>query len=145
VSTSYHCHCSRSSATSKVTLNVQILALEVLQVTDKTVPMAFFLVDMKGRYNVLLRRDWIHTNGCLLSTLHQCVIQWIVEELEVVQANEEVCIVMAKSRVDILGGKMEGLFDKDLMGYYYISVGKDGFFPISVKSVIGATRLAHDL
>jgi hypothetical protein len=32
-----------------------------------------------------------------------------------------------------------------LMGYNYVSVGKDGFVPISVKPAIGATRLAHDL
>jgi hypothetical protein len=57
--------------------------------------------------------------------------------VEVVQADEEVCISM--------GGKMESLSSKDLMGYDYISVGKDGFVPISVKSVIGVTRLAHDL
>jgi hypothetical protein len=31
------------------------------------------------------------------------------------------------------------------MGYDYISVGKDGFVPISVKSAIGVTRLVHDL
>jgi hypothetical protein len=32
-----------------------------------------------------------------------------------------------------------------LTGYDYIRVGKDGFVPISAKSAIGATRLAHDL
>jgi hypothetical protein len=32
-----------------------------------------------------------------------------------------------------------------LMGYDYIKVSKDGFVLISVKPVIGATRLAHDL
>jgi hypothetical protein len=65
--------------------------------------------------------------------------------VEVVQADEEVCVAMAKSQVDILGGKMECLSDKDMMGYDYISVDKDGFVPISVKPVIGATWLAHDL
>jgi hypothetical protein len=65
--------------------------------------------------------------------------------VEVVQADEEVCFVVAESQVDILGGKMECLSGKDLMGYDYISIGKDGFIPISVKSAIGGTRLAHDL
>jgi hypothetical protein len=49
----------------------------------------------------------------------------------VVQADEEVCVAMAKSQVDILGGKMECLFGKDLTGYDNISIGKDGFVPIS--------------
>jgi hypothetical protein len=31
-------------------------------VGSKIVPMAFFMVDVKGRYNVLLGRDWIHAN-----------------------------------------------------------------------------------
>jgi hypothetical protein len=63
----------------------------------------------------------------------------------VVQANEEVCVVVVESQVDIVGGKMECLSSKDLMGYDYISIGKDGFVPISVKSMIGATWLAHNL
>jgi hypothetical protein len=114
-------------------------------VGSKTMPTAFFVVDMKGCYNMLLGRDWIHANECVPSTLHQCIIQWIGDEVEVVQANEEVCIAMAKCHVDILGGKMVCLSGKDLMGYDYISVGKDGFVLISVKSAIGVTRLTHDL
>jgi hypothetical protein len=40
---------------------------------------------------------------------------------------------------------MKCLTGTDLMGYNYVSIGKDGFVPISVKPVIGAARLAHDL
>jgi hypothetical protein len=81
----------------------------------------------------------------VLSTLHQYVIQWISDEVDLVQADEEVCIAVAKSQIDILGRKMGCLSGKDLPGYDYISVGKDGFVSISVKPAIGATRLAHDL
>jgi hypothetical protein len=52
---------------------------------------------------------------------------------------------VAESQVDILGGKMECLSSKDLMGYDYISIDRDGFVSISVKPAINATRLAHDL
>jgi hypothetical protein len=72
-------------------------------------------------------------------------MQWIGDEVEVIQADEEVCIPMAESQVDILGRKMECLSCMDLTGYDYISVDKDGFVPISVKPVIGATRLDHNL
>jgi hypothetical protein len=65
--------------------------------------------------------------------------------VEVVQADEEVCVALAESQVDILGGRMECLSGKDLMRYDYISVGKDEFVLICVKPAIGATRLAHDL
>jgi hypothetical protein len=98
-----------------------------LTVGSKTMPTAFFMVDVKGCYNVLLGQDWIHANECVPSTLHQCVIQWISDELEVVQVDEEVCIAIDESQVDILGGKMECLSGTDLMGYNYISVGKNGF------------------
>jgi hypothetical protein len=121
-----------------------IIYKEVM-VGSKNVPTTFFVVDVKGCHNVLVIQDWIHGNECVLSTLHQCVIQWISDEVEVVQADEEVCIAVAESQVRILGGKMECLSGKDLMGYDYISVGKDGFVPISVKPAIGATWLAHDL
>jgi hypothetical protein len=116
-----------------------------LMVGSKTVPTTFFMVDVKGRYNVLLRWNRIHANECVPSTLHQCIIKWIGDEVEVVQADEEVYVAMAESQVDILGGKMECLSGKDLMGYDYISIGKDRFVLISVKPAIGATWLAHDL
>jgi hypothetical protein len=108
-------------------------------------PMTFFVVDVKGGYNVLLGWDWIHSNECVPSTIHQCVIQWIGDKMEVVQSDEEVCIAVAESQVDILGGKMECLSGKDLIGYDYISIGNDGFVPISVKPVNGVTQLAHNL
>jgi hypothetical protein len=115
-----------------------------LTVRSKTMPTNFFVVGVKGCYNVLLIRDWIHTNECVPSTLHQCVIQWISDEVEVVQADEEVCVAMAESQVGILRGEMECLSGKDLMRYDNISIVKYGFVLISVKPVIGVTRLAHD-
>jgi hypothetical protein len=108
-------------------------------------PMTFYVMDVKGRYNVLLGQDWIHTSECVPSTLHQCIIQWIGDEVEVVQANEDVCIIMTESQVNIQGRKMKCLTGRDLTGYDYVSVGKDGFILISVKLAIGETRLAHDL
>jgi hypothetical protein len=116
-----------------------------LTIGSKTMPTAFFVVDIKGRYNVLLGQDWIHANESVPSTLHQCIIQWIGDEVEVVPANEDVYIAVTESQVDIQGGNIKCLTDRDLTGYDYVSVGKDGFVPISVKPAIGATRLAHNL
>jgi hypothetical protein len=48
-----------------------------LTVGSKTMPIAFFVVDVKGWYNVLLGCDLIHANGCIPSALHQCVAQWV--------------------------------------------------------------------
>jgi hypothetical protein len=60
-----------------------IICIEVT-VRSKTVTTTFFVVDVKGHYNVLLGWDWIRANKCVPSTLHQCVIQWIGDEVEVV-------------------------------------------------------------
>jgi hypothetical protein len=65
--------------------------------------------------------------------------------VEVVQADEDVCIAMTESQVNIQGGKMKCLTGRDLMGYDYISIGKDRFVPISVKPAIGVAQLTHDL
>jgi hypothetical protein len=73
------------------------------------------------------------------------VIQWVGDEVEVVQANEAVCIATTESQVEIQGGKMKCLTGKDLPGYDYVSVGKHVFVLISVKPAIVVTRLAHDL
>jgi hypothetical protein len=71
------------------------------------VPIAFYVVDVKGRYNMLLGQDWIHTNESVPSTLDQCAIQWIGNEVEEVQANEDVCIAVTESQVNIQGRKMK--------------------------------------
>jgi hypothetical protein len=78
-----------------------------LMVGRKIVPTTFFVVDMKGHYNMLLRRDWIHANECVLSTLHHCVIQWVSDEVEVVQADKDVCVAVTESQLNIQGGKMK--------------------------------------
>jgi hypothetical protein len=52
-----HTNLSISSFASDPTEAKGIICKEVM-VGSKTVPMTFFVVDMKGRYNVLLRWDW---------------------------------------------------------------------------------------
>jgi hypothetical protein len=64
---------SLSSFAGDPTVAKGIICKEVM-VGSKIVPTAFFVVDVKGHYNVLLIRDWIHANECVLYTLHQCVI-----------------------------------------------------------------------
>ncbi|PVH63658.1 hypothetical protein PAHAL_2G078700 [Panicum hallii] len=61
-----------------------------LTIGNKTVPTSFFVVNSKSTYNVLLGRDWIHTNCCIPSTMHQCLIQWDGDEVEVVQADDSI-------------------------------------------------------
>jgi hypothetical protein len=69
-------------------------------VGSKTIPTAFFVVDLQGKYNVIPGHDWIHANGCVASTLHQCVIQWVGDEVEVVRADDTASVVLAEAGED---------------------------------------------
>jgi hypothetical protein len=59
-----------------------------LTIGSKAMPTAFSDVDVKGCYNMLLGHDWIHTNCCIPSTLHQCVAQWVGNKVEIVGADD---------------------------------------------------------
>jgi hypothetical protein len=70
-----------------------------LTVGSKTVPTSFFIVSSKSTYTVLLERDWIHANCCIPSTMHQCLIQWDGDEVEVVHADDSIKISLAAMSV----------------------------------------------
>jgi hypothetical protein len=112
-----------------------------LTIGSKMIPTAFFVVDVKGRYDLLLGRDWIHANGCMPSTVHQCLVQWVGDQVEIVEAEEAACVAMAKAWAGVQGGNMECLTGCDLTEYDYMNVSKDGSVPISVKLIADATRL----
>jgi hypothetical protein len=61
-----------------------------LTVGSKTVPTSFFIVNCKSTYTVLLGRDWIHANCCIPSMMHQCLVQWNGDEVEVVHADDSI-------------------------------------------------------
>jgi hypothetical protein len=104
-----------------------------LTVGSKTIPTTFFVVEVKGRYNILLGRDWIHANGCVPSTLHQCVIQLIGDEVEVGTADDIVCVAVTEMHRDLQDGEVHCLLGRDLSDYDYISVRQQGFVPVNVK------------
>jgi hypothetical protein len=70
-----------------------------LTVGSKTVLTSFFIVSSKSTYTVLLGRDWIHANYCIPSTMHQCLIQWNGDEVEVVHADDSIEILLAAMSV----------------------------------------------
>jgi hypothetical protein len=94
---------------------------------------------------VLLGHHWIHVNRCVPSTLHQCVIHWVGDIIEVIKAVETACVAVTDSQVDVQGGRMRCLTGRDLTEYDYVSVGKDGFVPISVKPATGSTWLSNNI
>jgi hypothetical protein len=70
-----------------------------LTVGSKTVLTSFFIVSSKSTYTILLGRDWIHANWCIPSMMHQCLIQWDGDEVEVVHADDLIEISLAAMSV----------------------------------------------
>jgi hypothetical protein len=69
-----------------------------LTIGSKTLPATFFVVNGKGSYNLLLGCDWIHANCCIPSTMHQCVIQWVGDSMEIVNADSSFSIAAADAQ-----------------------------------------------
>jgi hypothetical protein len=74
-------------------LNVDLI------VGSKIVPTSFFIVNSKSTYTILLGRDWIHANCCIPSMMHQCLIHWDGDEVEVVHADDSIEISLAAMSV----------------------------------------------
>ncbi|KAK1612593.1 hypothetical protein QYE76_036266 [Lolium multiflorum] len=91
----------------------------------KTIPTTFFIVDSKSTYAVPLGRDWIHANCCIPSTMHQCLIQWDGDEVEVVHADDSSEISTAGMNVWETSGQ-EPLSGINLDDCERIDVTKDG-------------------
>jgi hypothetical protein len=70
-----------------------------LTVGGKTIPTSFFIVSSKSTCTVLLRRDWIHANCFIPSMMHQCLIQWDGDVVEVVHVDDSIDISHAAMSV----------------------------------------------
>jgi hypothetical protein len=70
-----------------------------LTMGSKTILTSFFIVSSKSTYTILLGRDWIHANYCIPSMMHQCPIQWVGDEVEVVHADDSIEISLATMSV----------------------------------------------
>jgi hypothetical protein len=74
-----------------------IISMEVT-VGSKSLTTAFFIIKVQG--GIILGRDWIHKNRCIPLTLHQFLIQWINDEIEVVHADTSAYIALADAMAD---------------------------------------------
>jgi hypothetical protein len=68
------------------------------------------------------------------------MIQWVGDVVEIVQVDDSVCIALAESPSDFQDKEVKCLTGRDLSEFDYVSVGQDGFVPISVKPMT-VTRL----
>jgi hypothetical protein len=104
-----------------------------LTIGSKLLSTAFFIIEMQGNYSIILGHDWIHTNHCIPSTLHQFLIQWLDDEIEVVHVDVSAYIALANAMADWQHGSARCLSGRDIIGYDFLSVSKEGFVPVSVK------------
>jgi hypothetical protein len=58
-----------------------------LMIGSKTLLTTFFIINGKNSYNLLLDRDWIHANCCIPSTMHQYLIEWLKDTIEIIYAD----------------------------------------------------------
>jgi hypothetical protein len=105
-----------------------------LTVGSKTIPTAFFVMEVQGNNNTILGCNWIHAKRFVPSTLHQFLIQWVGEEVEIVHADVSACIAMADSS-SWTHYNIKCLLGQVISDCDFVSVSKDGFIPISVKPV----------
>ena len=82
---------------------------------------------------MLLGRDWIHANGCVPSTLHQCVGQWVGDRVEVVRADDSASVALAELYGELRYGEVKCLSGRDFSDCDFVSVGRDSFVPLNVK------------
>jgi hypothetical protein len=104
-----------------------------LTIGSKSLTTACFVVEVQGNYSIILGRDWIHANHCVPSTLLQFLIQWINVEIEIVHADASAYIALADATADWQHENAQRLSGKDLTGYNFLSVSKDGFVLVSVQ------------
>jgi hypothetical protein len=76
-----------------------VISME-LTIGNKSLATIFFVIEVQGNYSVILGHDWIHFNRYIPSTLHQFLIQWIDDEIKVVQVDASAYIALVNAMAD---------------------------------------------
>jgi hypothetical protein len=111
-----------------------------LTVESKTLATTFFVDETQGNFSLILGHDWIHANQCVPSTLHQFLIQWVGDEVEIVHGDASACVAVAdSSTMDNLENR-KSLTGLDLSNLKLIDSTKDGFATVVMKSIVDQAR-----
>ena len=79
---------SISTFIGEISKTLGVLPIDI-NVGSKTFLSTFFFTNSTVNYNALLGRGWIHANWCVSSSLHQFLLFWKGDEVEVVWANKQ--------------------------------------------------------
>lgn len=76
-----------------------------LTMGNKTLLTTIFIIEGNGSYAVLLGRDWIQASCCIPSMMHECLIQWVGDEVKIMPADKTVYITV----VDCLDKQIDSM------------------------------------
>ena len=85
-----------SAFIEEVSKTLGILPIDIT-IGSKTALSAIFVIDPTTNYNILLGNDWIHANWCVSSSLHQFLLFWKGNEVEVMRADKKPFIIATGS------------------------------------------------
>jgi hypothetical protein len=117
-----------------------VISME-LTIGSKTLATAFFVAETQGNFSLILGRDWIHANKCVPSTLHQMLIKWVDDEVEVVHGDNSACVAVADSHSIVVHVDVKCLSDLDLSNYEFVSCSNNGFILAVIEPFVN--RLNH--
>jgi hypothetical protein len=109
-----------------------VISME-LTIGSKTLAMAFFVAETQGNFSLILGHDWIHANKCVPSTLHQMLIQWVDDEVEVVHGDNSACVAVDDSHSIGIHDDVRCLSSLDLSNHEFVSCSNNGFIPAIIK------------
>jgi hypothetical protein len=109
-----------------------VISME-LTIGSKMLATTFFIAETQGNFSLILGRDWIHANKCVPSTLHEMLIQWIDDEVEVVHGDNSAYVVVADSHSIGVHDDGKCLSSLDLSDYEFVSFSNNGFIPAVIK------------
>ena len=75
--------------------------------------------------------------------MHQQLIQWVDDEVEVVRADDSAIIALAEAPVDWQHPNATCLSGRDLSEFDFLSATRDGFVPVSVKPIVTNRLCLH--
>jgi hypothetical protein len=100
----------------------------------------FFVAETQGNFSLILGCDWIHANQFVPSTLHQFLIKWVGDEVEVVHGDMSTCVAVADSSTMNNHENLKCLTGLDLSNLRLIDSTKDGFATIVMKPIVDQAR-----
>jgi hypothetical protein len=109
-----------------------VISME-LTIGSKMLTTTLFIAETQGNFSLILGHDWIHANKCVPSNLHQMLIQWVDDEVEVVHGDNSACVAVADSHSIGVHDDVKCLFGLDLSNYEFVSCSNNGFISAVIK------------